>query len=89
MILAKWIEAVAYTLESFPNQDLEKIVDYVIDLIAKAQQANGYLNSYYTIAEPGKQWTDVRRNHELYCASHLIEAAVAYCEATGKKSFSM
>jgi Putative glycosyl hydrolase of unknown function (DUF1680). len=54
-------------------------------LIAKVQQSDGYLNTYFTIKEPDKKWTNLRDCHELYCAGHLIEAAVAYYEATGKK----
>ncbi len=57
----------------------------MIDLIGKAQQPDGYVNTYYTVAQPGKRWTDERRRHELYCAGHLMEAAVAYFEATGKR----
>ena len=49
------------------------------------QQPDGYLNTYYTVVEPGRRWTNVYRMHELYCAGHLIEAAVAYYQATGKR----
>lgn len=83
--LVKWIEAVGYSLETHPDPELEKQADELIDLIGKAQQPDGYLNTYYTIAEPGKRWTDLRMNHELYCAGHMMEAAVAYYEATGKR----
>ncbi|MDG5786221.1 glycoside hydrolase family 127 protein [Evansella sp. AB-P1] len=85
--VAKWLEAVAYSLETLPNPDLETIADEVIDLIGRAQQNDGYLNTYYTIKEPNKRWTNLRDNHELYVSGHLIEAAVAYYEATGKKKF--
>ena len=54
-------------------------------MIGQAQHEDGYLNTYYTIKEPGKQWTNLHDAHELYCAGHLIEAAVAYTEATGKR----
>lgn len=83
--LAKWIEAVAYSLMTKPNPELEKTTDEVIDLIARAQQPDGYLNTYYTVKEPGKRWTNLRDNHELYCAGHMMEAAVAYYYATGKR----
>ena len=52
-------------------------MDEIIDKLARAQQADGYLNSYYTVKEPGRRWTNLRDNHELYCAGHMIEAAVA------------
>lgn len=83
--LAKWLEAVAYQLAVNPNYELMKAADEVIDLIAEAQDSNGYFNTYFTIAEPNKRWTNLRDWHELYCAGHLIEAAVAYYEATGKR----
>lgn len=86
--VAKWLEAVAYCLESEPNAELEKMADEVIELLEKAQQPDGYLNTFYTVKEPGKRWTNLRDNHGLYCAGHLIEAAVAYYKATGKKRFA-
>ncbi len=83
--VAKWLEAVAYVLAVEPNPELEKTADEVIDLIARAQQPDGYLNTYFTVAEPDKRWTNLRDWHELYCAGHMMEAAVAYYEATGKR----
>ena len=83
--LAKWLEAVSYILEYKKNPELENIADEVIDLIVNAQQSDGYLNTYFTVVKPGKRWTNVRDCHELYCAGHMIEAAVAYYQATGKK----
>jgi len=84
--LYKWVEAVAYRLTTHPDAALETVADGVIELIGKAQQPDGYLNTFFTVAQPGKRWTDERRKHELYCAGHLIEAAVAYAEATGKRT---
>lgn len=83
--VAKWLEAVAYSIETKPDPVLEKTADEVIDIIEKAQQPDGYLNTYYTLKEPGRRWTNFRECHELYCAGHMIEAAVAYYEATGKR----
>lgn len=83
--LAKWLEAVAYSLQQYPDAALEQTADETIDLIVQAQQSDGYLNTYYTIKEPGKRWTNLYECHELYCAGHMIEAAVAYFEATGKR----
>lgn len=83
--VAKWLEAVAYSLAVRKNPELEKIADEVIDLIGRAQQPDGYLNTYYVVKEPGKRWTNLRDCHELYCAGHMMEAAVAYYQATGKR----
>jgi DUF1680 family protein len=64
---------------------LEELVDAVVEKMERAQGADGYLNTYFQWVEPGKRWTNLRDNHELYCAGHLIEAAVAYFQATGKR----
>lgn len=83
--LAKWLEAVSYRLMSNPDLELEKIADEAIDLIGRAQQADGYLNTYFTIKEPQNRFTNLCECHELYCTGHMIEAAVAYYRATGKR----
>jgi DUF1680 family protein len=84
--VAKWLEAVGYSLAKKENKVLEALADSAIDLIAKAQCEDGYLNTYYTIT--GKpRWSNLFEGHELYTAGHMIEAAVAYYEATGKKKF--
>lgn len=80
----KVIEGAAYSLALHPDKQLEARVDKIIDDIAAAQQPDGYLNGYYTLMEPDKRWTSLNYKHELYCAGHLFEAAVAYEEATGK-----
>lgn len=85
--LAKWLEAVAYRLSADPDAELEMLADRVIEWIAEAQLEDGYFNTYFTIKEPGKRWTNLTDCHELYCAGHLIEAAVAYYYATGKTRF--
>ncbi len=79
----KWLEAAAYTLRYHYDEDLKKIADEVIDLIAEAQEENGYLNTYFTIKEPDHKYRRLGESHELYCAGHYIEAAVAYYEVTG------
>lgn len=81
----KWLEAASYSLATNPDHELGKIIDEVIDLISRVQQSDGYLNTYFTIKEPDKRWTNLRDCHELYCAGHFIEAAVAHYEATGEK----
>jgi len=80
---AKWIEACAYSLRQNPDSELEKQVDELIDRIAAAQLEDGYYNCYYIPCELQNRFTN-RDNHELYCAGHLTEAAVAYYETTGK-----
>lgn len=84
--LAKWIEAAAYSLVQKPDPELEQRVDDIISLIGRAQHEDGYLNTYFTVKEPDKRWTNLQEAHELYCAGHMIEAAVAYYESTGKTS---
>lgn len=83
--VAKWLEAVGYLLQTKADPELEKTADEMIDIIARAQHADGYLNTYFTLKEPGKRWTNLAECHELYCAGHMIEAAVAYYDATGKR----
>lgn len=84
--VAKWLEGAAYSLVVCPDADLEKRMDEIIEIIGKAQQEDGYLNTYFTIKEPEHRWQDLQECHELYCAGHMMEAAVAYYEATGKTS---
>lgn len=83
--VAKWLEAVGHSLMTHPDPELEKTADEMIDLIEKAQDADGYLDTYYIINKNEKRWTNLCECHELYCAGHMIEAAVAYYEATGKE----
>ena len=83
--VAKWIEAASYSLASYPDAKLDALIDRVNAKISQAQQPDGYLNTHYTQVEPGKRWTNLRDCHELYCAGHLIEAAVAHYRATGKQ----
>ena len=82
---AKWIEAAAFSLISYPDKELEKTVDEVIDIIAEAQDEDGYLNTYFTIKDREKRWKNLMEGHELYCSGHMMEAACAYFEATGKE----
>lgn len=85
--VAKWLEAASYSLRYAPNPELERLMDEVVDLIGRAQREDGYLNTYFTVAAPERRWKDMTFGHELYSAGHLIEAAVAYYEATGKRKF--
>lgn len=81
----KWLEAVGFSLQIQPDPQLEKIADEVIDILGLAQQSDGYLNTYFTLKEPENKWTNLAECHELYCAGHFFEAAVAYYYATKKK----
>jgi DUF1680 family protein len=83
--LYKVLEGIAYALASKRDPDLEKRTDAIIDQIAAAQQPDGYLNTYYTLVKPEERWKNIQYGHELYCSGHLIEAAVAYHQATGKR----
>ena len=85
--LYKWLECVAYSLATQPDPELETLADCAIELIRSAQSPDGYINTYYMIKNPAQRWTNLQHGHELYCAGHLIEAAVAYYDATGKTTF--
>lgn len=82
--VAKWLEAVAWSLCQKPDAELEKTADEVIELVAAAQCEDGYLNTYFTVKAPAERWTNLAECHELYCAGHMIEAGVAYFQGTGK-----
>jgi len=84
--VAKWIEAASYALTTQRSPQLAKTLEEVVDLVAGAQQADGYLNVHFTAVEPEKRWKNLRDWHELYCAGHLIEAAVAHHQATGSRT---
>ncbi len=84
--VAKWIEGAAYILAKHEDVELEAKVESIIDDIEANQDESGYYNIYYTVIDPENRFKH-RLNHELYCAGHLFEAAVAYYEATGKDRF--
>jgi len=83
--LWKWIEGTAYSLASHPDAELEAKVDSAIELAEKAQQPDGYLDTYYIVNGLENRFTNLRDNHELYVAGHMFEAAAAYYEVTGKR----
>ncbi|HLO42318.1 MAG TPA: beta-L-arabinofuranosidase domain-containing protein, partial [Phycisphaerales bacterium] len=86
----KVLEGAAYILASRPgDEDSKKLratCDDIIRRIAAAQHDDGYINTYHTVKAPEKRWKVVEHNHELYCGGHLIEAGVAYAQATGDKT---
>ena len=83
----KVVEGAAYSLAAHPDPELDGYLDRLIAKFAAAQEASGYLNTYYILKEPDKKWTHLAKMHELYCAGHMFEAAVAHWRATGKKEF--
>lgn len=80
----KALEGIAYSLVNKPNSKLEKKADEWIDKMAAAQQSDGYINTFYTLTGLENRWKNMDK-HEMYCAGHMIEAAVAYYQATGKR----
>ncbi len=80
----KWLEAACYSLATHPDSKLEAMVDEVIDIISGAQGVDGYLNTYFQWVEPDKRWTNFGMGHELYCAGHLIQAAIAHANVFKK-----
>jgi uncharacterized protein len=83
--VGKWIEAAAYALAHRRDADIEAKIDAIVDDLARAQSPDGYLNCWYNGREPEKRWTNLRDNHELYNAGHLLEGAIAYFRATGRR----
>lgn len=80
----KALEAMSYSLINFPNPIIQAKAEEWIDKIAAAQLPDGYLNTYYVLTGIGNRWTDMEK-HEDYCAGHLIEAGIAYANATGRQ----
>lgn len=80
----KALEGMAYSLINNPDPELEKKADEWIDKFVAAQQPDGYINTFYTLTGLDKRWTNMDK-HEMYCAGHMIEAGVAYFQATGKR----
>ena len=83
----KWIEAASYTLKNHPNPNIEAKIDAIVGKLEHGQMADGYLNSWFIRREPEKRWTNLRDLHEMYSMGHLLEGAVAYFQATGKRRF--
>ena len=81
--VAKWLEAAAYSLVIKEDEDLRRRVKEIVALIGRAQQEDGYLNTYFTMQDVIPRWTNLLECHELYCAGHMLEAAVALHECAG------
>ena len=82
----KWLEAIAWEIGREPSPELEALARETIDLVASAQEPDGYLNSWCQVVDPSWRWTDLEMGHELYCAGHLLQAGVAFARATGDVS---
>lgn len=85
--VGKWIEAASYALAHRRDADIEAKIEAAIDDLEKAQAPDGYLNCWYLGREPDKRWTNLRDNHEMYNAGHLLEGAIAYFRVTGRRRF--
>lgn len=82
----KWVEAASFTFAYWPTPEREKELDQVIATIAGAQQPDGYLNTYFMFEKESERFTNLKDMHEIYCAGHLFQAAIAHHRATGKRS---
>lgn len=81
----KWMEGAATALETSDDPYLEKLLDGVIDEVAAAQRQDGYINTFFTGELENQRFRNLGDEHELYCAGHLFQAAVAHYRATGKR----
>ena len=85
--LAKWMEGASFSLLYHDSEEIRAELKETIELIGKAQQPDGYLDTHYILKKPDKKWQELAHGHELYCAGHMLEAAVAYTQVTGDESF--
>ncbi len=81
--LYKWMEGAAYSLMNKNNDQIREIFNYIIDLLLKCQQEDGYINTYFSLRKGEKRWSNIGIGHELLCVGNLVEAAVVYTMATG------
>ncbi|MCS6580988.1 MULTISPECIES: glycoside hydrolase family 127 protein [Curtobacterium] len=81
--VTKWLEAVAWEYGRAPAEDLLDLQREVTALYARAQADDGYLDSVQQVRGKGERYTDLKWSHEMYCAGHLYQAAVAQHRATG------
>ncbi len=84
----KIMEGAAYSLQVNPDPKMRAYLDRLIQVVGEAQWPDGYLFTFYSVPErqPDQIWTNIPWIHELYCAGHLYEAAVAHYEVTGDKT---
>jgi DUF1680 family protein len=79
----KWLEAMAWELGREPSAELERLARDTTELVAAAQEPDGYLDTWCQVVDPAWRWTDLEMGHELYCAGHLFQASVAFARTTG------
>jgi uncharacterized protein len=79
----KWLEALAWELGREPSAELERLARETTELVAAAQEPDGYLDTWCQVVDPAWRWTDLEMGHELYCAGHLLQASVAFARTTG------
>jgi len=84
--LYKWLEAAAYEFSREPDDELADKMEAAVKIISDAQRDDGYIDTFYQVRDIEKRWKNIRHDHELYCAGHLIQAAVAHFRATGLDS---
>jgi uncharacterized protein len=82
----KWLEALAWELGREPSTELERLASETIELVAAAQEPDGYLDTWCQVVDPAWRWTDLEMGHEFYCAGHLLQASVAFARSTGDTS---
>ncbi len=85
--LAKWMEAAAFSLIYKDDPQVRQQLEDMIDLIEKAQQPDGYMDTHFILKKPDRKWKELAHGHELYVAGHMLEAAVAYWQVTGSRRF--
>ncbi|MFL2807848.1 MAG: glycoside hydrolase family 127 protein [bacterium] len=85
--LAKWLEAVFVSLQKNPDNELNSYAENLIEKIISNQEENGYLNSFFTFFEPENKFKNLKVRHELYCAGHLMEAALEHLKLNGTSRF--
>jgi uncharacterized protein len=83
--IGKWIEAASYALRHRRDATIEAQIDDIVAKLERAQLPDGYLNLWYIGREIDNRWTNLRDNHELYNCGHMLEGAIAYFQATGRR----
>src|SRR6185312_12449077 len=82
----KWMEAAAWVLQPGDRPELRQQIDGLTEIIASAQEPNGYLNTYWSGERANERITQMWRGHELYCLGHLLQAGIAYYRSTGNRN---
>lgn len=83
----KFLEAISWDFQNYHDHKRLKFLDTNIELISKAQEKDGYIDTYYTDEFKNQRFKKLENSHELYCGGHLIQAAIAHFRSTGKENF--